>query len=46
MQRRLWYIKNAALFSWLQEEELQRLNGTTLTLSYTPESDFYKANND
>ncbi len=25
MQRRLWYIKNAALFSWLQEEELQRL---------------------
>ena len=25
MQRRLWYIKRAALFSWLQEEELQRL---------------------
>jgi len=25
MQRRLWYIKNAALFSWLQEDELQRL---------------------
>lgn len=25
MQRRLWYIKNAALFSWLNEAELQRL---------------------
>lgn len=27
MERRLWYIKNAALFSWLQEDELQRLAG-------------------
>ena len=25
MDRRLWYIKNAALFSWLGEEELQDL---------------------
>ncbi len=25
MERRLWYIKNAALFSWLEEEELQTL---------------------
>ncbi len=25
MNRRLWYIKNAALFSWLKDEELQRL---------------------
>ncbi|RLB65309.1 MAG: hypothetical protein DRH08_08175 [Deltaproteobacteria bacterium] len=25
MDRRLWYIKNAALFSWLEEEELQDL---------------------
>jgi CRP/FNR family transcriptional regulator len=25
MERRLWYIKNAALFSWLEEEELQNL---------------------
>ena len=25
MDRRLWYIKNAALFSWLQEDELQKL---------------------
>ncbi|MDT8440858.1 MAG: Crp/Fnr family transcriptional regulator [Desulfuromonadales bacterium] len=25
MDRRLWYIKNAALFSWLEEDELHRL---------------------
>jgi CRP-like cAMP-binding protein len=25
MERRLWYIKNAALFSWLEDEELQTL---------------------
>lgn len=25
MKRRLWYIRNAALFSWLQEDELQKL---------------------
>ncbi len=25
MNRRLWYIKNAALFSWLEDDELQRL---------------------
>jgi len=25
MNRRLWYIRNAALFSWLQDDELQQL---------------------
>ena len=25
MQQRLWHIKNAALFSWLEVAELQRL---------------------
>ena len=43
MQRRLWYIKNAALFSWLQEDELQRLASRSEMVECKRNSTFYFA---
>lgn len=43
MQRRLWYIKNAALFSWLQEDELQRLASRSEMVECKRNSSFYFA---
>lgn len=43
MQRRLWYIKNAALFSWLKEEELQRLATNSEMVSCKRGSTFFFA---
>ena len=43
MERRLWYIKNAALFSWLQEEELQRLASRSEMVTCKKNSTFYFA---
>ena len=43
MQRRLWYIKNAALFSWLQEEELQRLASRSEMVACKRNTTFYFA---
>lgn len=43
MQRRLWYIKNAALFSWLQEDELQRLAQRSEMVECKRNSTFYFA---
>jgi CRP/FNR family transcriptional regulator len=43
MQRRLWYIKNAALFSWLQEEELQRLASRSEMVICKKNTTFYFA---
>jgi CRP-like cAMP-binding protein len=41
MERRLWYIKNAALFSWLQEEELQRLASRSEMVACKKNTTFY-----
>jgi len=43
MQRRLWYIKNAALFSWLQQDELQRLASRSEMVACKKETTFYFA---
>jgi len=43
MQSRLWYIKNAALFSWLQEDELQRLAKQSEMVSCKKDTTFYFA---
>ncbi len=43
MQRRLWYIKNAALFSWLQDDELQRLAQQSEMVACKRNSSFYFA---
>lgn len=43
MQRRLWYIKNAALFSWLQETELQRLASRSEMVECKRNTTFYFA---
>lgn len=43
MQRRLWYIKNAALFSWLQEDELQRLASRSEMVECKRNATFYFA---
>lgn len=43
MQRRLWYIKNAALFSWLQEGELQRLASRSEMVACKKDTTFYFA---
>lgn len=43
MQRRLWYIKKAALFSWLQDEELQHLASRSEMVSCKRNKTFYFA---
>lgn len=43
MQRRLWYIKNAALFSWLEDEELQRLADRSEMVACKKDTTFYFA---
>lgn len=43
MQRRLWYIKNAALFSWLEEDELQRLAERSEMVACKRNTTFYFA---
>lgn len=43
MQRRLWYIKNAALFSWLKEDELQRLASRSEMVSCKRNTTFFFA---
>lgn len=43
MQRRLWYIKNAALFSWLQEDELRRLADRSEMVACKKNTTFYFA---
>ena len=43
MQRRLWYIKNAALFSWLKDDELQRLASRSEMVACKKNTTFYFA---
>lgn len=43
MERKLWYIKNAALFSWLKDDELQRLAQNSQMVSCKRSTTFFFA---
>jgi CRP-like cAMP-binding protein len=43
MKRRLWYIKNAALFSWLHDDELQNLASRSEMVACKRDTTFFFA---